>query len=144
MVLITMSLIFSQIRVVLTPLEPRYCHKAFKALKTPTHTLKSWSLGTHAHTVAAACHFCQAHRPFVSLAGLVVAVALVLRVLLVDAVVGQMHELVAQSLHGRRIPVREVKSTRYSLILTLTKSTGIARRETDLQLANRTSPSEKM
>lgn len=33
MVLITMSLIFSQIRVVLTPLEPRYSHKAFKALE---------------------------------------------------------------------------------------------------------------
>ena len=42
-----------------------------------------------------------------SLAGLVVAVALVLRVLLVDAVVGQVHELVAQSLHGRRIPEGE-------------------------------------
>lgn len=33
MVLTTMSFIFSQIRVVLTPLEPRYSHKAFKALK---------------------------------------------------------------------------------------------------------------
>lgn len=32
-VLMTMSLIFSQITVVLTPLEPRYCHKAFRVLK---------------------------------------------------------------------------------------------------------------
>lgn len=44
------------------------------------------------------------YKPFVPLAGLVVAVALVFRVLLVDAIVGQMHELVTQSLHGRRIP----------------------------------------
>lgn len=42
--------------------------------------------------------------PFVSLAGFIITVGLVLRVLLVDAVVGQVHELVAQSLHGRRIP----------------------------------------
>lgn len=39
MVLITMSLIFSHIRVVLIPLEPRYCHKAFKALKTQKHNV---------------------------------------------------------------------------------------------------------
>lgn len=45
--------------------------------------------------------------PFVSLAGLVVAVGLVFRVFLVDAVVGQVHELVTQSLHGRRIPTEE-------------------------------------
>lgn len=51
------------------------------------------------------------HKPFVSLAGLVVAVALVLRVLLVDAVVGQVHELVTQSLHGRRIPEEEKHSS---------------------------------
>lgn len=38
MVLITISLIFSQIRVVLTPLAPRYCHKAFKALERHTNT----------------------------------------------------------------------------------------------------------
>lgn len=42
-----------------------------------------------------------------SLAGLVIAVGLVLRVFLVDAVVGQVHELVTQSLHGRRIPAEE-------------------------------------
>lgn len=42
-----------------------------------------------------------------SLAGLVVAVGLVFRVLLVDAVVGQVHELVTQSLHGRRIPTEK-------------------------------------
>lgn len=40
MVLITMSFIFSQIRVVLTPLAPRYCHKAFRALRGDTHTHK--------------------------------------------------------------------------------------------------------
>lgn len=45
--------------------------------------------------------------PFVSLAGLVIAVSLVFRVFLVDAVVGQVHELVTQSLHGRRIPEEE-------------------------------------
>ena len=39
MVLITMSLIFSQIEVVLTPLEPRNFHKAFKALKTQKQDL---------------------------------------------------------------------------------------------------------
>lgn len=42
--------------------------------------------------------------PFVPLAGLVITVGLVLRVLLVDTVVGQVHELITQSLHGRRIP----------------------------------------
>lgn len=42
--------------------------------------------------------------PFVPLAGLVIAVGLVFRVLLVDTVVGQVHELITQSLHGRRIP----------------------------------------
>lgn len=53
--------------------------------------------------------FCVSLRslPFVSLAGLVVAVGLVLGVFLVDAVVCQVHELVAQCLHGRRIPVGE-------------------------------------
>ena len=42
-----------------------------------------------------------------SLAGFIVAVGLVLRVFLVDAVVGQVHKLVTQSLHGRRIPTEE-------------------------------------
>lgn len=42
-----------------------------------------------------------------SLAGFIITVGLVLRVLLVDAVVGQVHELVTQSLHGRRIPEEE-------------------------------------
>lgn len=43
MVLITMSFIFSQIRVVLTPLAPRYCHKAFRALRGDTHTQTRFS-----------------------------------------------------------------------------------------------------
>lgn len=43
-----------------------------------------------------------------SLAGFVVTVGLVLRILLVDTVVGQVHELVAQSLHGRRIPAKKM------------------------------------
>lgn len=46
--------------------------------------------------------------PFVSLAGFVVTVGLVLGIFLVDTVVGQVHELVAQSLHGRRIPTKEI------------------------------------
>jgi len=32
MVLMTISLIFSQMRVVLIPWQPKYCHSAFKAL----------------------------------------------------------------------------------------------------------------
>lgn len=51
-----------------------------------------------------------------SLAGFIITVGLVLRVLLVDAVVGQVHELVAQSLHGRRIPEQE----RHKIIRNLT------------------------
>lgn len=116
MVLITMSLIFSQIRVVLTPFEPRYCHKAFRALKTHTRIQTHILLGVEQHMCSDAIHIIVAkmcrrfeltHKPFVSLAGLVIAVRLVFRVLLVDAVVGQMHELVTQSLHGRRIPKEE-------------------------------------
>lgn len=54
MVLITMSLIFSHIKVVLIPLEPRYCHKAFKALKTHKDTI-CWSYGTHMQRIYTAC-----------------------------------------------------------------------------------------
>lgn len=84
-----------------------------------------------------------------SLAGLVVTVGLVLRVLLVDTVVGQVHELVAQSLHGRRIPAKIITVTNLPETIlngsvgTFTWSLGLIRCvSTDLQLAKRTSPSE--
>lgn len=151
-VLTTMSLIFSQIRVVLTPLDPRYSHKAFKALKEQnTQRLliirrlarcqRGWMGGTilefhkinpqnittacPQETGAATClQLRKLHElkatiisgapaswllPFVSLAGFIITVGLVLRVLLVDTVVGQVHEFVTQGLHGRRIP-EETKS----------------------------------
>lgn len=39
-----------------------------------------------------------------TLAGCFICVSLVLSVLFIDAVVGQVHELVAEALHGRGIP----------------------------------------
>lgn len=45
--------------------------------------------------------------PFVALAGRFICVGLVLSVLFIDTVVGQVHELVAKTLHGRGIPGRE-------------------------------------
>lgn len=51
-----------------------------------------------------------------SLAGFIITVGLILRVLLVDAVVSQVHELVTQSLHGRRISDKD----RHKIIRNLT------------------------
>lgn len=57
--------------------------------------------------------------PFVSLAGFIITVGLVFRVLLVDAVVGQVHELVTQGLHGRRIPEARQKRSHIQSIVNL-------------------------
>lgn len=42
-----------------------------------------------------------------ALAGRLISVGLVLGILFIDTVVGQVHELVAKTLHGRRIPGSE-------------------------------------
>lgn len=44
-----------------------------------------------------------------ALAGRFICIGLVLGILLIDAVVGQVHELVAKALHGRGIPGSEEK-----------------------------------
>lgn len=50
--------------------------------------------------------------PFVTLAGCFIRISLVLSVLFIDAVVGQVHELVAEALHGRGVPASEEEEGR--------------------------------
>lgn len=42
-----------------------------------------------------------------ALAGCLISIGLVFRILFIDTVVGQVHELVAKTLHGRGIPGSE-------------------------------------
>ena len=48
--------------------------------------------------------------PFVALASHFICIGLVLGILLIDTVVGQVHELIAKTLHGRGIPGRKQKA----------------------------------